>query len=157
MPRRQIRIRAVYRRRDWRFLWLRKTQRASEIFRGRIERWPRMTQAKTENTYESILTALAPLITDDASAREVYAALHEVAWVPIDSRATTYSEAFDLMLDHQEPCFYWGWRDAGEFIAKIRGCDESYMDVQWDFGGRSGEVSERIQKLMASLGLKPTF
>lgn len=109
-----------------------------------------------ENTYESVEAALLALIVDDASAAEVYSAMYEIAWVRRDSKATTYSEAFDLCDQEQEPWpFYWSWRSAGDLIAEARGKGESYIDVFWDLSPQSGVVSERVRKVMESLGLRP--
>jgi hypothetical protein len=110
-----------------------------------------------ENTYESIEGALRPLIVDDASAAEVYSALHDVAWVALSSTATNYSEASDLSVEQEQPCFTWGWRAAGDFIAEARGEGETYLDVFWELDVRSGEVSERVRRIMESLGLKPVL
>lgn len=110
-----------------------------------------------ENTYESIESALRPLIVDDATAAEVYSALHDVAWVPLDSPAQTYSEAFDLAEETDVYPFTWTWRNAGDYIAAVRGKGESYIDVFAELPVRSGEVSERVRALMQSLGLRPVL
>lgn len=110
-----------------------------------------------ENTYDSIEGALRPLIVDDATAAEVYSALYDVAWVRLASEAKTYSEAFDIADRTGEYAFTWSWRNAGDFIAEARGKGESYIDVFAELDVRSGEVSDRIRRLMESLGLRPVL
>lgn len=101
-----------------------------------------------KNTWESIENVLRPVVQDDDGAIEVASAFYDVAWVALDSTATTYSEAW-------EEGFSVSWRGAGGLVADLRGRGESYLDFCWD--AESGVVSERVERLMRSVGLRPVL
>ena len=99
-----------------------------------------------ENTWDSIRNALRPIVQDDDGAIEVVSAFYDVAWVPLDSTATTYSEAWD-------EGFSVSWRGAGGLVAELRDRGEHYLDFAWD--AESEVVSERVERVMRSIGLRP--
>lgn len=110
----------------------------------------RETPSVIENTWAAIEAALRPIVQDDAGAKEVASAFYDVAWVPLDSTAQTYGEAVD-----EEGTFSLSWRNAGELVARLRGRGESYMDWCWE--AESEVVSERVERVMRSLGLRPVI
>lgn len=102
-----------------------------------------------ENTWKAIEEAMRPIVQTDDGAAEVASAFFDVAWVPLDSPFETYNEA------HGQPgTFVLSWRSAGEMVAQLRGRpNENYMTWCWE--AQSEVVSERVEKAMASLGLRP--
>lgn len=108
----------------------------------------RKNGSMVENTWESIKAALRPIVQDDEGAIEVASAFYDVAWVPLESIASTYSEAW-------EEGFSLSWRGAGGLVAELRDRGEDYLDWCWD--AESGAVSERVERVMRSIGLRPVL
>ncbi len=119
----------------------------------------RVLAGKPETTWATIEAALRPLAQNRNAAREIASAFYNVYWVPIDSPYTTWEEAADGVDAALEAtgtpggCFNLSWRGAGGMVAELRGRDEQYMD--WCYDAVSGEVSDRVRRVMESLGLRP--
>lgn len=96
---------------------------------------------------EAIDEALRPLALNDETAVEVYGALCNVAWVPLDHEATVYGEA------RGEGTMTWSWRAAGGYVAELRDKGENYLDFYCS--GGEGAVSEAVREAMASVGYRP--
>lgn len=107
-----------------------------------------------QTTWETVEAAMRPLVQTDEGATEVASAFYDVAWVPVDSPARTYAEAMDIAYSGEpHGVLVHSWKNTGAFVAEMRGKHESYLDVMWD--AQSEVVSERVERVMLSLGLRP--